>query len=58
MLLRRNSIQNLFNGYGFDAEILRHQLMQEKRKLDLEEEHKRRTLSGTGPVVTTTTGLD
>jgi hypothetical protein len=27
MLLRRNSIQNLFNGYDFDADQLRHQLL-------------------------------
>jgi hypothetical protein len=26
MLLRRNSIQNLFNGYDFDIEQLRHQI--------------------------------
>jgi len=31
-LLRRNSIQNLFNGYEYDIEQLRHQLIQEKRK--------------------------
>jgi hypothetical protein len=32
LLLRRNSIQNLFNGYDFDIEQLRHQILQEKRK--------------------------
>ena len=32
MLLRRNSVQNLFNGYDFDVEQLRHQIMLDKRK--------------------------
>ncbi len=32
LLLRRNSVQNLFNGYEFDVEQLRHQLMQDKKK--------------------------
>ena len=31
-LLRRNSIQNLFNGYEYDIEQLRHAMIQEKRK--------------------------
>ena len=32
MLLRRNSVQNLFNGYDFDVEQLRHQILMDKRK--------------------------
>jgi hypothetical protein len=32
MLLRRNSIQNLFNGYEYDIEQLHHQALQEKKK--------------------------
>jgi hypothetical protein len=32
VLLRRNSIQNLFNGYEYDIEQLRHAMIQEKRK--------------------------
>mmetsp|Transcript_12467 Transcript_12467/g.9064 ORF Transcript_12467/g.9064 Transcript_12467/m.9064 type:complete len:131 (+) Transcript_12467:651-1043(+) len=42
MLLRRNSIQNLFNGYDFDVEQLRHQLLQDKRKMEAEEEMSRK----------------
>jgi hypothetical protein len=36
MLLRRNSVQNLFNGYDFDVEQLRHQIMLDKRKKEAE----------------------
>ena len=32
MLLRRNSIQKLFNGYDYDIEQLHHTMMQEERK--------------------------
>ena len=32
MLLRRNSIQKLFNGYDYDIEQLHHAMMQEERK--------------------------
>ena len=41
LLLRRNSIQSLFNGYDYDIEQLRHQLVQDKRKLENEEENNR-----------------
>ena len=32
MLLRRNSIQKLFNGYDYDIEQLHHAMMQVERK--------------------------
>ena len=32
MLLRRNSIQKLFNGYEYDIEQLHHAMMQDERK--------------------------
>jgi len=44
LLLRRNSIQNLFNGYDFDIEQLRHQLLQDKRKHEVEEENIKKRL--------------
>jgi len=44
MLLRRNSIQNLFNGYDFDIEQLRHQILQDKRKQEVEEENQKKRL--------------
>jgi len=56
MLLRRNSIQNLFNGYEFDGDQLRHQLIQEKRKQELEDENmKKRLLPSVA--INTTQGL-
>ncbi len=36
LLLRRNSIQNLFNGYEYDIEQLHHAALQEKRKRKLQ----------------------
>ena len=60
MLLRRNSIQNLFNGYEFDIEQLRHQIMQEERKQEVEEENKnmRRMLTQGNNNTTTMAGME
>ncbi len=37
LMLRRNSIQSLFNGYEYDIEQLRHAMIQEKRKTKLKD---------------------
>jgi hypothetical protein len=57
MLLRRNSIQNLFNGYDFDIEQLRHQIQQDKRRQEIEDENQKNRLL-TNQINTTQGGGD
>lgn len=40
-MLRRNSIQELFTGYEYDIEQLRHAMIQEKRKNRLAQQNER-----------------